>query len=100
MPPKLTRVDVWLIDLDAEPAGQEFLSSDERERAGRFRFDRDRVHWSAARSALRTTPPVYLKTEPLSLQFIYGAHGKPAVISNPELHFNVSHSGSLAMIAV
>ncbi|MEP6714530.1 MAG: hypothetical protein ABJC09_03085 [Terriglobia bacterium] len=102
MPPELTPVDVWTIDLDAEPdnrAPPAILSQDERERAARFRFEQDRRRWSAARSALRTILAADLKTEPLSLQFIYGVHGKPA-LGEANLHFNVSHSGHWAMIAV
>jgi 4'-phosphopantetheinyl transferase len=87
--------DVWTIALD-EPR-EVLLTEEEQARADRFRFERDRVHWSRARSALRAVLGRYLNAAPLEISFALGAHGKPSVEG---LEFNLSHAGGWAMIAV
>jgi 4'-phosphopantetheinyl transferase len=94
--PGQTNVDVWTIALDEERPT--ILSPEELERAARFRFELDRIHWSNARSALRTILGAYLRAAPGSLGFSYGPYGKPALDAN--IHFNITHSGAWAMIAV
>lgn len=89
------RADVWTIALD-EPR-ELLLSPEERARADRFHFERDRVRWSHAHSALRAILGSYVGKPPLELRFETGRHGKP---STPGLEFNLSHAGKWAMIAV
>jgi len=97
-------VDVWLLDLPAAGAtAWTILAPDEIARAERFRFERDRARWVAARSGLRTILGSYNGRHPSSLRFRYGTHGKPALIrepGDPDLRFNLSHSRSLAVVAV
>jgi len=91
----------WLVDVD-EPAAtqaEETLSSDERTRAAKFRFDIHRSRFVAARSALRKILGRYLKQTPASIRFAYGEQGKPFLESGG-VGFNVSHSGGYALIAV
>jgi 4'-phosphopantetheinyl transferase len=90
-----TAVDVWTISLDAPRAP--ILTEQERSRASRFRFDRDRLRWTNARSALRAVLGQHLDAAPLDVQFTFGPHGKPAVEG---VEFNISHSQGWAMIAV
>ena len=74
-------VDVWRAELDQADAlctePYNLLSSDEKERANRFRFDRDKNRFIASRAILRTILSRYSGVEPGSLTFIYGTHGKP-----------------------
>lgn len=99
-------VDVWRVRLDKpETAGAEasVLSSDETARAGRFHFEKDRVCFTRCRSALRRLLAGYLQVPAVEICFKYSTGGKPqvAVQQNPRaLEFNVSHSGSIALIAV
>jgi len=99
-------VDVWSVALDGSPeyAGdlQVTLSADERDRAARFHFDRDRRRYIRARGVLRRLLAAYLGTDARELTFHYGAHGKPALSGRFEgaLTFNVSHSHELALIAI
>lgn len=91
-------VDIWTVCLDIpRPLS---LTAEERARADRFRFERDRLHWSHARSALRTVLARYLHLPPQDLRFLYGEHGKPALETGASLEFNISHSHGWAMIAV
>lgn len=78
------------------------LSSDERERASRFAFDRDRRRFIVARGRLRQLLAARLRVRPALVEFTYGAHGKPATaprFAGSSLRFNVSHCGDLAVYA-
>ncbi len=75
------------------------LLPDEQARASRFRFDRDRRRWIAARVLLRRTLGEHLGCAPSSLTFTYSEHGKPVIEGDP-IRFNLSHSGDLAVCAI
>ena len=91
--------DVWSVALD-EPF-EALLSAEEQDRAARFRFERDRVRWSHAHSALRAILSRYVKASPLELAFEIGAHGKPSIPGvDRRVEFNLSHAGGWATIAV
>lgn len=98
-------IHVWRSHLD-RPAAQldqlySTLSEDERIRAQRFHFERDRQHFIAARGVLRAILGRYLEREPVELEFDYSPKGKPALAdANSSLEFNVSHSNGLALYAV
>jgi 4'-phosphopantetheinyl transferase len=102
----VNRVDIWKIDLNqaaAENPGASVLSVDEQERASRFRFEKDRVHFARCRSALRNLLAAYLTIPPDEIYFESQPGGKPqlAAAQNPNaLQFNVSHSGGVALIAI
>jgi 4'-phosphopantetheinyl transferase len=79
------------------------LSGDERARAARFHFARDRNSYVAARGGLRRVLSRYTEIPPADLAFSYGARGKPALVYSgiaPKLAFNVAHSGAYAVYAV
>lgn len=77
------------------------LSDDERARAARFVFDRHRGRFIVARGRLRQILGGIAGRPPEDLRFAYGAHGKPALSGIPGApHFNLSHSGDLAVVAV
>jgi 4'-phosphopantetheinyl transferase len=100
------RIDIWRVRLD-EPAAiasaAGVLSPDEQARASRFHFERDRIHFTRCRSALRELLSAYLAIPAAEIRFEYMASGKPQLSAgqNPRsLHFNVSHSADMALIAV
>jgi len=100
------RVDIWKVCLD-QPAssGSEatVLSSDENARASRFHFEKDRIHFTRCRSALRFRLAAYLAIPAERIHFEYLASGKPQLAANQNpraLQFNVSHSANLALIAI
>ena len=98
-------VHVWSARLDAKPeqiqAGWQVLSSDERERADRFRFSQDRLHFVAARVILRALVGRYLEIPGTAARFRYGPFGKPSLDAGhgSDLRFNVAHSGEVALYA-
>jgi 4'-phosphopantetheinyl transferase len=99
-------IHVWRASLD-QPAGRHeemwrVLSADERRRAGRFHFERDRWRFVARRAFLRAILGLYLDQDPAQVQFFYGSHGKPALAVGDDaagLEFNLAHSGALALYA-
>jgi 4'-phosphopantetheinyl transferase len=79
------------------------LTADERQRAERFLFEKDRTHFVVSRGLLRVLLGGYLRQDPPHLRFTYGPHGKPALATHTgraPLRFNVSHSHGLALYAV
>ncbi len=91
----IAEVDIWSWRL--EGGDSEVLSPDERHRAARFVFDRDRDRYVAGRAGLRTILGRYLGQPPERVGFSYGAHGRPDVADST---FNLSHTGDLAALAV
>jgi 4'-phosphopantetheinyl transferase len=90
---------VWIVRLDASSEAAVLLSADERERADRFHFQRDKNRFINSRAALRRILGNYLSKDPGALEFAYNPHGKPHLPGAP-LQFNLSHSGELALIAI
>ena len=100
-------VHVWQATLDQAPSRiQSFLNNlaaDERAKAERFYFDRDREHFIVARGVLRAILGRHLNRGPESLSFCYGSHGKPALAGDTDqdaIRFSVSHSSGVALYAV
>ena len=100
-------VHVWRVSLDESPSQlalfQNTLDDDERSRADRFYFSRDRERFIVARGVLRALLSRYLDRSPKSLSFSYGTHGKPALASESGadgIRFNLSHSHGTALYAV
>jgi len=99
-------VHIWQATLDQTPLQtQSFfhtLAADERARAGRFYFDRDRAHFIVARGVLRAILGGYMNRTPESLSFCYGPHGKPALAGESDgetIRFNLSHCHGAALYA-
>jgi 4'-phosphopantetheinyl transferase len=100
-------VHVWLATLDQPPSEIDnylkLLSADERARADRFYFEKDREHFIVARGVLRSILGCYLDRSPEGLSFYYSSHGKPALTSESgreAISFNLSHSHGMALYAV
>lgn len=73
-------VHVWRASLDdPEPVGGwlPLLSADERLRAERFRFERDRRRFATGRARLRAILGRYLGAHPSTIRFVYGPRGRP-----------------------
>lgn len=96
-----TEVQVWSAWLRATPASlaamAETLSEDEKERAARFHFERDRHCYICGRAWLRMIVGRCLNLAPAEVRFQYNPNGKPLLRG---LHFNLSHCEDLALIAV
>jgi len=106
VPLAMNEVHVWRTSLEMPLNAihhlQSTLSPEECERAERFHFAKDRRHWIVARGILRLLLGRYLNVEASELQFVINEYGKPALAYPPHgthVHFNLSHSGELALYA-
>ncbi|MGW0882406.1 4'-phosphopantetheinyl transferase family protein [Streptomyces sp. NPDC002671] len=85
---------------------QELLDAEERARARAFRHARDRDAYVVAHAALRSVLSVLLGIRAEALPLVRepcagcgGPHGRPA-LRTPDVHFSLSHSGDLVMVAL
>jgi 4'-phosphopantetheinyl transferase len=98
-------IHVWRADLEREEVVlrqlEETLSTDEKARANRFFFQRDRSHFIATRGMLRELLGRYVNRAPRRIEFGYGPQGKPTLRTGPaeqSIQFNISHSNSMALL--
>jgi len=99
-------IHIWQAELDLPILGfqklYQTLSIDERVRAERFHFEKDRKCFIARHGILRTILGCYLNVEPSRLQFCYGKYGKPELadtFGEGPILFNMSDSEGLALYA-
>lgn len=93
-------VDCWRISLEHPDDSLAGLSSDEVERARRFRYVRDRARYAVSHRALRGILAQVTGLSPDALRFTHGPQGKPSLHPAIGWAFNLSHSGDLAVVAV
>lgn len=101
------RLRVFDIDLDASTrarpgAPADVLDAEEKRRAGRMATPLLRRRFEAAHVATRHILGAALDVDPASLSFTLGEFGKPALVGPTDrgLHFNLSHCGGRALLAV
>jgi 4'-phosphopantetheinyl transferase len=97
-------VHIWSASLEQPAKYRErlflLLSFDEKIRAERFYFEKDRNGYIVGRGLLRIILGRYLGAEPSRVEFTYGLHGKPSMKALPNgkfLEFNLSHSNNMAV---
>ena len=98
-------VHVWAFALAGTPEQVErcrdLLSQEERQRADRFVFERDRVRYTIAHAVMRQLLGRYCGLAPQSLRFTMTAAGKPSLAGQaPLLHFNLTHSDDRALLGL
>jgi len=97
-------VEIWICGLEAAaglaPRYLPFLSDDEVERAGRFKFDHLREAYILGRGVTRSILARRINADPRALRFEYSSYGKPALVGVQDWHFNVSHSASVLVCAL
>lgn len=100
---------LWLCDLDAlrDPVlladYLSLLDTDETLRLHRLVFERDRHRFLVSHALLRYVLSLYGEQPAANWRFVKGAHGKPQIAPGQGMRapaFNLSHSGSLALLAV
>jgi len=100
-------VHVWRVRLDAPPDVvtdlAALLSDEEKARLGQGLRGQAGRRFVVAHGALRKILGRYLDQGPQQLRFVTDAQGKPYLappVGPPAIHFNLSHSGALALCAV
>ncbi len=98
------RIDIWTLPTKAPPRVvtifERVLVAEEMDRASRFRFNHLSASFIIARGALRYLLGHCLDCDPAEVAFVYGIRGKPALAVASGIHFNVTHAGTLAVIAL
>jgi 4'-phosphopantetheinyl transferase len=102
-------IHVWSARLGRLGDRSDLLSEAERDRRRRIVSERDRRLWGRSRSVLRVLLARYLDAAPEQVPLVLDANGKPCLgrargerrAAGPaaSLHFNLSHSGELALYA-
>lgn len=102
--PQIHETHVWQLYL---PAFQSFLSPwwewlspDEQARAQRFYRVEDRDRFILSRGGLRYLLSRYLACRPETLDFTYSHYGKPSLVADAKLSFNLAHSGAWVVYAL
>jgi 4'-phosphopantetheinyl transferase len=96
--PAAGEVQLWWADLDAlDPEVDSVLAPDELERAGRML--RGARRFAVRRAVLRLLLGEYGGADPAALRLDAGPHGKPSCPQAPDLAFNYSSSGPVAIYA-
>jgi len=108
-------IHIWTADVGVDAGGNDrrdddrveahaaVLSADERARAERFRFAKDRRRFLVRRAVLRNILSRYRNVAPAQLRFHYDSHGKPSLTGETggdSLSFSMSHSHGIAVYAV
>ena len=95
---------LWWCVLDASQqrlrACNGYLSDAERMRAARFGHPSLRERYVVGRGSLRALLGRELAIAPGEVPIIRGARGRPQLAGDAKLDFNVSHTGSVAIVAV
>jgi 4'-phosphopantetheinyl transferase len=91
---------IWLSGSDASLAYyRSTLSSEELQRADRFRFENLRHSYTRSRGSLRLLLAHYLGCPPNEIELTCRPKGKPILRDSSHIHFNASHSGQMALYA-
>ena len=96
------KISVWTVSKDSAASPDtylHFLSEDEKLRAAKYRFDKDREMFLLGRGILRVILAKYLKKDPSEIIFDYGPQGKPFLANARAPYFNISHSGKILVMA-
>ncbi len=93
-------IDVWHLDLSTPGDSWQCLDAVERARAERLRSAARRLQFVAARGQLRRILASYLDRPADTLEFQYGEHGKPHLVGQPQLSFNLSHSHTRGVLVI
>jgi 4'-phosphopantetheinyl transferase len=101
--PEQIHVWGWPLDSPLEAAQVALLDEEELDRFHRFRFEPDRTRFAIAHATVRKILGAYLQTAPDHVLFRTNRFGKPELAGDQQstpLHFNLSHSRSVALLAL
>lgn len=74
----------------------ELLDQEEKERALRFYFEKDKISFTIARAFLKLIISKYQKVNPKDIKFTYNQYGK-SYLDGSNLYYNLSHSKDFSL---
>jgi 4'-phosphopantetheinyl transferase len=99
--PEQGKIHIWRIAVETPGLDlAHLLSHDETLRRQQMLNPQERIRFSNARGGLRAILSAYLRIPPGKLHFHYGPKGKPCLNNANSLHFNLTHAGNLALLAI
>ena len=102
--PAPDEVHVWTLPLDRQDHETEslvhLLDPDELTRLERFRCQTTARRFITSHAGLRLLLSHYLRLPFSKIRYVSGCNGKPALLPPASLHFSLSHSSDLAVVAV
>jgi 4'-phosphopantetheinyl transferase len=95
-------IHIYRADLGALPARacSSLLDDEERERAAGITDANAAREFVTTRALVRLLLSRYTGIAARDLRLGYGPAGKPVLLGEPRIHFNVTHSGGVALVAV
>jgi 4'-phosphopantetheinyl transferase len=100
-------IHIWLSYLNLHEARLKhlypLLDAGEKERSERFKFYKHRKRFIASHGFMRSVLSLYTHTPAELIEFDLKEQGKPELIANSnktDIHFNLSHSNNLALLAI
>lgn len=94
-------LDIWHINLNQDPELlPPVLDQKELTRESRFHFDHHRRQFKVSHIATRLILSFYSTIDPAKLIFKQNDFGKPFLLNEEQLLFNLSHSNEMAICAV
>lgn len=98
-------LDIWHIRINRKIylKGQKYidiLSDMEENRLKRFKLDEAKVSFAISHIALRLILSLYLNVNARDIEFTTNKYGKPELKNISNLHFNLSHTKGLAVLAL
>lgn len=102
---ELIHVHAFPLDIHAAQIGylETLLDPDERSHVDRFNRNRLKARWIVGRGRLKQILSRYCDYDAKRIRFAEVANGKPTLQIDqdaPRLHFNLSHSGDLGVVAI
>jgi 4'-phosphopantetheinyl transferase len=76
------------------------LTADEQARCLRYRRQADRIRYAGTRAVLKDLLAEHLQIAPAEIELEIDACGKPRLALDGAPHFNLSHAGDFALIAI
>ena len=96
-------VHVWTLPLDPFPgieSAELLLDQEEQTRLARLKHPSVARRFTMAHAGLRLLLSHYSRLPCAMVRYCQGEHGKPELTPSSPIHFNLSHSSGLALIAV
>jgi 4'-phosphopantetheinyl transferase len=101
---KEQHLDIWWIDVQAYTDHladfAPLLSSMELKQAERFFHLQDRQYYTVTHGICRLILSRYVNQPAQQIRIVPASHGKPLLASSTDIHFNLTHSGSKALVAI
>ena len=100
----IDEVHVWHVNLLSEAEKQfdyywNTLSIEEKERAHRFHFKKDRDQFVVAKGITRILLGKYILSAAKDIKFDFNSFGKPRLAGDYPIQFNISHAGGMGLFA-